>query len=101
MVLGSEHSTVRAHAFIELDGVDGFALGEVDDANDVAISARLADPGVAVDRNDRKLAVRSGGHFMAGDTFLINGGDLFAKRGIDNSKRMVAFIGDEKEAFSV
>jgi len=71
---------------------------DVDDHHVLAVGARLAHAGVAVDGHIRQAAVRRRGDLVAGDSALYDRHDDLARRGIDNGQAGVAFLSDQQVA---
>src|SRR5271165_1992090 len=86
---------MRADGLGEIDDVDGAAALQVDDLDGAPISAGLAHPGITVDRDVAKAAVRRDNNFVSVDvdTGCRNG---FARGEIDEQRGMFKLIGDEE-----
>ena len=98
MIFGSELCAMGPNAFAEIDSADDFAGGKVDHPKERAVSARMADAGIAIDGDKRSFAIGRGDHFVAGDSVFRDGGDLFSGDWIDEAKGLIAFIGDQQKA---
>ena len=56
-VLRPDHGAVRTYAVIECDVANDLLRSDIDDGDVLAVGARLADAGVAVDGHEGQLAV--------------------------------------------
>ena len=89
---------MRPHAFAKVDRPGDFAGGDVYDHHAIAVGARLADAGVAINRHVRRAAIRRCSHFVSGLAAFGHGGYLLTGIDIDDAEALVAFIGHQQQA---
>ncbi len=85
----------------EIHGSDQLASGDVNHRDVLAVTARLANAGVAVDRNEGKLAVGRCDDFMSGNAAFSDLRDLPTGVGINDAERGFAFVSDQQVALAL
>ena len=88
---------MRPDAFSEIDIANDFSRGNIDNHHVAAVSSRLADAGVPVDRNVCQLAIARSCNFVPCDTGLGNLRNLLSSNRIDDPKAVITFVSDQQQ----
>ena len=97
-VFRTDHRQVRPHAFAEIDIAHNFPRRQIDDHKIGAVSARLSDPGVSIDRHVGEFSVGRRRDFVPGYAALGYLRHLLPGDRIDEAQTVVALIGHQYQS---
>src|SRR5580700_10380692 len=88
---------MRTNAVPKGDGADYPAFAEVDHRQFASVRTGHAHPRVAVDRNERPLAIGRCGDLMSRHASLGDRGDLTSRSWINQTESLLTFISDQQQ----
>jgi hypothetical protein len=86
------------YTFAEIDGTNHPSVCEVNDPQEAAVRARLANSSVTVDRYEGLLPIGRRRHFMTSDAILRDRCDLPACCWSNDPERLISLVGDQEQA---
>jgi hypothetical protein len=85
-------------AFSKIEIANDFSGGDIDNHHVAAVSARLANAGVAIDWNIRQFPIARCSDLVPGHSAFGYLGYLFSSNRIDDPQAVVAFVGNQQQA---